>query len=250
MILPNARRYARSRVWTWRYLACQSFELTLKTEDQKIIRELVQDPVLIISIHAALIALNYDSQSLVDQVIDVFANNRHIQQSLYAQLVTHPHPNFPKRVFERLNLEQDAYIKAFCYRLLTASTQGFKQSHQALLDAKAPLLELRIAALTYLATKEPDGAQDLLLSNLNDEHWEVRAISVKLLGTIGKPNNISALESGLNDPAWWVRLSTAEALLKLGPKGQAILDEQSNKKDKFSYDTAQSAIKKVRSADE
>ncbi len=246
MILPKAVHFAYSKEWTKRYLACQSFQLALTPQHEKIILQLIHDPVLIIAIHAALIAVSYDSQLLLDTVIDTFANNRHIQQSLYAQLMLKTHPRFVDLVHHRLTHETDPYVKAFCYRMLSSPRFKTQSIEMAFVDARGAQLELRIAAMLYLHAHNMPRIEQLFIEFLTDERWEVRAKAAKLLG---KNKNIAAapaIAGCLGDEIWWVRVSAAEALGKLGEKGLALLAQQTAENDPFAHDKAQAVSIRLR----
>ena len=216
LILVNAERLSTSSQWTDRYLACQAFKLAISPQHESIITALIHDPVLIIALHAALVAVSYDSVPLINHVIDVFAQNRHVQQSLFAQLMTKTHPHFVRLVSERLSREQDPYIKAFCYRMLSANEHQGDALEQAFNDAKRLPLELRLAAMHYLHAHSSARVNQLFLTCLTDPHWEIRAKAAKLLGKSENAQFAPALTRCLHDEVWWVRISATEALAALG----------------------------------
>lgn len=244
IILPNARRYARSKQWTKRYIASQSFKLTMHPDDMNILKILIDDPVAIISIHSALIAVHYNSQFLVDAVITSFAKGRHIQQSLYAQLVSANSPYLVDFVHNRLYREQDPYVKIFCYRMLSNVAMHIELIDLAFSDMHSQHLELRLAAMVYVYTHDSEKAAPLLVTFLEDELWEVRARAAKLLGKIGKKTFAQPLETCLHDKAWWVRINAAEALAALGPSGVSLLKKQVASVDQYAYDAATEVLSK------
>jgi hypothetical protein len=250
LILPNAVRFAASRDWSKRYVACQSFALAMTPEHETIILALLNDPVVIIALNAALIAVSYDSQALINAVIDSGAKNRHIQQSLYAQLMLNTHPRFTELVTHRLQHETDPYIKAFCYRMLSQKIVPHHPLALAFTDANTGLIELRIAAMVYLQAHSNGQVEQLLSALLSDIHWEVRAKAAKLLGKIGKPAIAPQIARCLHDDIWWVRVCAAEALGMLGPTGLALLTKQSLSNDQFADDQAKTMTIQLREHDD
>ncbi|MCX7115227.1 MAG: HEAT repeat domain-containing protein [Gammaproteobacteria bacterium] len=247
IVLPNARRYAKSRRWGQRYLACQSFKLSLQAVDEPILKRLIHDPIPIISIHAALFAVNYNSQSLVDAVISYFAKGRRIQQSLYAQFISNKSPSLEKLFHHRLNHETDPYIKIFCYRTLSHPEFTSKPIKLAFTDAQSSHLDLQLAAMVYLYHHDPASATPLFLTFLTHEQWEVRAKAAKLLGKIGHATFAVPLETCLHDKVWWVRMNAAEALAALGEPGLAMLKKQTHGNDLYARDVAMAVLNARRS---
>lgn len=242
IILPNARRCACSPNWEKRYLACRAYQLGIHLQDVDIIRKLIDDSAAIISIHAALIAIHYSSEVLVNAVITSFAKGRHIQQSLCAQLASNANPYLIQFVNARLLRELDPYVKVFCYEMLSNLAFQIKPIGLVHQDIYASNLELRLAAMMYLSIHDVPAATTLLLTFIEDPLWQVRARAVKLLGNIGDPAYAELLEVGLHDSEWWVRMNTAETLARLGVRGVRVLKRQTVKADRFAYEAAREVL--------
>lgn len=238
IILPRARVLAYSKIWDKRYLACQAFQLGVRDEDEPLIEALVNDATPLVAINAALIAINCNSERLLDCVINSFAQGRRVQQSAYAQIISGVNAQGVPLIIHRLTSEDNPFVKAFCYRVLTAIPT---------IDLKAPIpeadlhddnLDLQLASLAYFCHINPRSSGDLLLQQLHDKHWEVRAKSASLLGDTGDEAFAVKLEGSLKDPQWWVRTNAAQALTKLGKKGMAVLERQDPTVDQYAYEVA------------
>lgn len=242
VILPKARTLASSKEWSRRYLACQSFQLSLNNEDEGLIQTLVGDSVPLVAITAAMLAIRCQSQTLIDAIIDDFSKNRRVQQSLYAQALSSADMAVIPMIKNRLERENDPYIKAFCYRTLTSipCVSGTVDSVNE--DLKSTNIDLRLAVLVYLRHTDPMASGPLFLRLLKDSDWQVRAKSAKLLGELKDELFANPLEECLKDPQWWVRINAAEALAKIGEKGLSILRRQDRNVDQFAYDIAEQIL--------
>ncbi|MBI2260569.1 MAG: HEAT repeat domain-containing protein [Caulobacterales bacterium] len=86
--------------------------------------------------------------------------------------------------------------------------------------ARAPDIELRIAAIRGLAALGHPAAEPTILAGLADEVWIVRSASCEAAGRIGLRAAIPLLAAQLEDPVWWVRFRAGEALAALGDVGR------------------------------
>lgn len=250
ILIPTARVFAQSRQWYKRYLACLTFQLSSHKIDENVIVRLINDPVPLVAINAAIFAVNAYSQDMIDAVIDTFSQGRRVQQSLYAQIIFSAHTTIIPLVKNRLSREQDSYIKAFCYRTLTYLPSDFDVVTTVDADIdfdvittvdadlNADNVDLKLAVLHYLYHFNPRASGKVLVAHLSDAHWEVRAKSAKLLGELGDESYAYELDKCLKDPEWWVRMNAAEALGTLGEKGMLILKNQTPDEDQYAYDAA------------
>ncbi|HBI22517.1 MAG TPA: hypothetical protein DDY37_08080 [Legionella sp.] len=250
ILIPTARVMAQSRQWYKRYLACLAFQLSSHKIDTNLIVRLINDPVPLVAMNAAIFAVNAYSQEMIDALIDTFSQGRRVQQSLYAQIISSAHSTIIPLVKNRLSREQDPFIKAFCYRTLTYLPSDFdvvttvdaeidfNLVTTVYADLNAENVDLKVAVLYYLYHFDPRASGKVLVSHLNDAHWEVRAKSAKLLGELGDALYAFELDKCLKDPEWWVRMNAAEALGALGEEGMLILKNQTPDGDQYAYDAA------------
>jgi len=109
-------------------------------------------------------------------------------------------------------------------RVVLAESLGASGDYRTLqplcVAARAPDVELRIAAIRGLAALGHPAAEQAILSGLKDRSWIVCAASCEAAGRIGLPAAIPLLEAQLGDAEWWVRFRAGEALAALGRVGQ------------------------------
>jgi hypothetical protein len=242
ILLPRVAILSRSKQWSKRYIACQILLLSKEKGHKKLIKRLIDDPRPLVSINAAILAINYNSQILVDAVINSFSRGRRVQQSLYAQIISNADASFSPLVKNRLRHEPDPYIKAFCYRSLTSLPLITETIETVARDLKTTVLDLKLAVLSYLARNEGKLAAPIISSYLKDSNWEVRARAAKLIGEILDESFAHFLEGSLKDPEWWVRINAGESLAKLGKKGIEILKQQDQDVDQYAYDVARQML--------
>lgn len=242
IVLPGMRLYANSPSWSKRYLVCQAYQLSLEHLDDDIVKSLINDPIPLVSINAAILATKSNSQMLIDTVIDCFSKGRRIQQSLYAQILSSAVETMIPLVKHRLRHEKKPYVKIFCYRTLTQIPYVSETIETAFVDLNSNHLDLKLAVLDYLRKNDPQASFPRFVNLLKDNHWQVRARAAKLLGDMGNDFFASALEESLKDSVWWVRINAADALAKLGFKGILILQRQKPEIDQYAYDTARQVL--------
>ena len=238
IVRPQVTSLAKSTAWDKRYRAYQCFKLTLENQDENTIKALINDPIPLVAINAATLAISRNSQALIDAVIDTFSQGRRLQQSLYAQVMAGAGAAIVPLIKNRLKRETNPYIKAFCYRSLIYVPVHSDLVETTSSDLNSRTLDLKLAVIDYLYHNNPQTSCTLLLDFLRDNQWEIRARSAKLLGDSGNHGMTSSLEKCLGDSEWWVRFNSAEALAKLGPKGIAILKKQTPTLDQYAYDVA------------
>jgi len=244
VLLPKARKLTKSRNWFKRHQAAQCFSLGKSETDDNNIIQLINDPVLLVSLNAATIALKYHSSpALINAVIDRFSKNRRLQQSIFARILSNYGVEITPFIIQRLVVEADPYVKAFCYRLLTSLPVQEVIADTAYLDVDAGNLELEITVLNYLAYNKAERVEEILNKKLNSSEWQIRAVSAKCLGQLHSIKSVALLAEKLNDSAWWVRINAAQALVKLGDMGIEILKRQSPEVDAYAYEAALQVLK-------
>lgn len=243
-ILPEARKLSDSTDWFDRFTACQAFELAIQQNpvDEPIVKKLLYDEIPIVALDAEKIAIRFNSQTLVDAIADCFSKTRHVQQSFYAELLPEDSKTLAPLFANTLSRSDSPYVKAFCYRALSVFLESFETIPSLEQDIHSENLELKLAALNYLAHTDSKKAEIELKAALKNPVWEVRAKAANLLGRLQIVSSAHLLETTLRDSEWWVRINSAEALLKLGEPGIKILKDQTPEKDRFAYETAQSVL--------
>jgi hypothetical protein len=236
VLLPQMHRLYKAGKIYKRYYAANLFNYYFQEEDAEMVAKLIKDPVLLVSVDAARVGFKFKSSPVINAAIDSFANYRRLQQSIYSSMAIDCGVEVEKIITDRLSIEKDGYVKAFCYRLLSQFPSTIDVSSVVKADLDGKVIELRLSALNYAAHNH--SCRSLIKEYLSDDQWQMRSTAAKLLGIIKDHSAVSLLGEKLSDKEWWVRIRAAEALSELGEKGIAILKEQSPEKDKFAYEAA------------
>ncbi len=245
ILKPQARVLSTSRQWFKRYLAVLCFSYGFDPEDGKLLKKLLNDDNLLISINTARVIAEFPLPELITAVVYSFAKGRRLQQAANAEILAKGSQDFSPAIIEILQKTQDPYVKSFCYRLLTQLLSSDQICSTAESDVLSENITLKIAVLNYLGAIKNKAADTIILKFIHDPHWEVRAVVTRILGERGDESAIAELEKSLKDPIWWVRVNAANSLLKLGKKGIAVLKAQSPEIDRYAYETAQEVLKIV-----
>lgn len=246
VLKPQAKRLSLSRDWFKRYLATRCYELGTNLFDEKELIKLVKDDVFLVSVNAAMLIFHNPTTKSINEVIDSYSKGRRILQTTLVNILLHtPIENtkvISDIIIKRLYVEEDIYTRIFCYRILLYLKPSGEIHSIVEKDLMTDDLDLKIAVLIYLEHVEAKYSKPILLKYLNDPHFEIRTIVVKLLGDIGDKSLIPELAGKLSDPEWWVRINTANVLGNLGEEGLAVLRAQTAQKDRFAYETAQAYL--------
>lgn len=238
VVLPLARDAANSNSWEMRFLAVQAMEHYSEPEDEKLLVKLVNDKIPLVSINAITPALKFGSEHSVNDVITQMAKERPITQSIYLKVLEGAPVNLKGVVENRLETSKDPYIRATCYRILTKFATSQVKQADVLSDMKSNNVELKIAAAKYFAHAEKENSISALTELLQSDLWQVRTVTLNILGSLKSTSVIETLSHYLKDSNWWVRLSAAQSLKGLGEPGKAVLKAQDAKEDKFAFDVA------------
>ncbi len=142
-----------------------------------------------------------------------------------------------------------------------AFVNGLPLKHELLADAIAaasrcnlrdtlPLLEricadpytsltLRLTAIRAVGRLQPD--HPLLETALRDTSWEARAVAAGHLQS-HRAGAIEGLRHALRDTNFHVRRNSADALLRMGEPGIAVLKQMLDSDDRFARDASRSAL--------
>ncbi|MBA2653202.1 MAG: HEAT repeat domain-containing protein [Tatlockia sp.] len=241
VLKPMAREWATSRFWYKRFDATVCYSYGFDPEDEKNLIRLLQDPSVLIALNVAQTALKFNHPMLINEMITNFSKKRRLQQSLILDSLPKKNTTIATIILERLEYEQELYIRIFCYRLLSKSSlQNIPSFVKE--DINFDSIDLKIAILGYLHPFEDRIKNELVFSLADDPNWPVRAAVAKALATIHTERSIEVLTEMLQAPDWWVRHNAAYSLYEQGEKGIETLHKQSPDKDKFAYETAQAVL--------
>jgi hypothetical protein len=249
----KARHFAKSRNNFKKYLASRSFYFGIEKRDEPLIDNLLIDPILLVSLNASRVAFKYPSSKLINTIIDICSKGRRLQQSTFAFVIAEGLESFKKLITiieERLNREEDPYVKTFCYHLLTQLPSHENAFSLAERDLESDNLELKLSVLDYLAHLNQKLAVTLISHCIDNKYWQVRVRAINLLGKLKDKASAQAIGEKLKDPQWWVRLRAAQALGELGDVGINILKSQSPEVDRYAYEAAQQVLISLQKAKE
>ena len=238
---PAARKLSSKRNWYKRYLAISSFYYGIDEQDEKYLIELVKDKVLLVSINAGRVIIKYPSKKSINALIDVFIKGRHLQQNAFSEIITSEKFDYRKIeniIIERIKNESNEYIKAFCYKTLTRLPRSSEDVSFIDKDIHTHNVELKVSVLEYITYLSDPALKTMITENVNDAHWEVRAVVAKSLGKTQDELTIPLLKEMLHDKEWWVRINSARSLSELGNEGLEILKNLNPQTDKFAYEVA------------
>ena len=164
--------------------------------------------------------IEIDASPALHEVLDDLNGRRASESLLYLPLTARlvaDDPMTALRAFGDPQIGGDA-------RVVLAEALGASGDYRVLrplcIAARAPDVELRIAAIRALAALGHPAAEPTIRAGLNDQVWIVRSASCEAAGRIGLHSAIPSLEGQLDDPVWWVRFRAGEALASLGRAGQ------------------------------
>lgn len=237
VLLPIARKKYSSRSWLNRLLSAQCFEIAMDDEDEGHVCVLMDDKIPLVHLYAITAGINRGTISMINMVINYVAQKRRLGQSVYLRLFKNAKPEVAGYVEDRLKTEVDPFTRATCYKILLS----FPPNHsniETTNDLNASNIELRLAAIRYTVHRYQNESIELLSQLISDNNWEVRSVSLLLLGKLNSKNLIGQITQCLRDPVWWVRLNAAITLKNLGPAGIEVLSTLDPKTDLYAYETA------------
>ncbi len=253
LFLPNLISYASSRSWSLRNIAAtilmlkNKFTKTCNASEVFMLEMLLNDKVALVQTNAALAVFYNPSTRLMNKVIDVFSISERSQHELLMSMMKECAYNGSQFLVYRLDTETSNDIRSFCYRMLTDLPVLDLEINKLSCDLESDSLDLKISALAYVAHINYKGYEDILVNNLSDKHWQIRARCAKLIGQTKNPKLAVFLEPILEDPVWWVRFRSASALTFLGEDGLNILKAKRLSLDQFAADisSAQMELNKM-----
>ncbi|MDX1490198.1 MAG: HEAT repeat domain-containing protein [Pseudohongiellaceae bacterium] len=146
-------------------------------------------------------------------------------RTLFREIARHD-PSYLSRIAKFTGISR--YMKIAIADAL-AQSSDFRVIHDLIAYAQNPDLDIRASAIRSLGTLRHPQAENLLNQSIDDEQWQVRAVSAQAIGLIGLEHLALKLSPLLDDSSWWVRFRSAEALAQLGPIGIQELRSRANR---------------------
>lgn len=94
--------------------------------------------------------------------------------------------------------------------------------------ARSASTQVRRAVARALGELQATEVIDTLHLLARDDQIEVRHDAIVALGSVHSEQTFAVLLDALDDPDWWARYHAGQALLKIGEKGQALLQAYAN----------------------
>lgn len=248
LFLDPINKDVMSKSWPIRNHAALNYQLrnkylkNMNAVDEADLLILLADPIPVIAINAAIAICYCPSQQSIDTFIDIFSQNRRAQYDLLTEVLHTSALKIMPFVEKRLSQEKNIYIRVFCYRMLRQLPKIKIDLPDLESDINSTIIDLRLAALAYIAYAQTDNYKLHLSNAINADAWELRARAAKLIGYTKDESFLELLTLHLTDKVWWVRYRSAEALSLMGEKGETILNSQKIDVDKFAYEISQQQL--------
>ncbi len=242
ILLPRAKKIAKSRWPARRALALSCFRLHPRVEEEKIVLELMKDPVPVIRVGATRVALKIGTTESVNAILDFLILQKRYVRNLLRVSVREASEDFVEKIRTRLRSEQSKRVARICLDLISSRLKDELDGEWVSALATSDDRNLRISALRALSRSGCTGAYPALSHAITDPEWEVRAAACRLMGEHQFVQGLSSLVTAAHDKHWWVRRNSAFALARMGIAGEHALQELLKDSDKFSSEIARSAI--------
>jgi hypothetical protein len=222
IILPLARKAARSHKWVSQFYAAQGFELYAGKEEDLLIAKLICSEVPLIRVAALRAALKCGSEIALNAIINQIQHQPYLTQSVYLQAFTEAPLTSKPFITRYLKSASSPSIRLTCYRILLNYLPS-KIDWDITSDINSKNKAIKLVALKLLAYWSPLSAAPILAEQLKDEYWETKVVVLHALGYLPAQEIIPQIIECLQDSNWWVRLNAAQALKNLGEQGEHTL---------------------------
>lgn len=222
ILLPLARKQCGNRHWISRFYSAEAFTFGVESQDEECIIQLINDEVPLVHLKATSAALLFASKATINAVINRMSRKRWITKSTFIQAFDNASENIKPFILKRLKSTKYITIKTTCYTLLM-KFKPEKTTWNVMEDIESKDIDLKLAAIKFLAYSDKESAIPILISLLKDSAWEVRLVAIHRLGKLKAIHAIDEIANCLNDSQWWVKMSAAETLKEFGERGENAL---------------------------
>jgi HEAT repeat protein len=227
-------------------LSC--FRLFPRVEEETTVLRLMKDPVPIIRVGAARVALKIGSTESVNAILGFLLLQKRYVRNLLGVSAREASEDFVEKIRARLQAEKNPRFQKIYLDLISSrlndQLDGDWVSSLTLSEDK----DLRISALRALCRSRCKGADSALIRAITDSEWEARATACRLMGEQKFVQGLPSLVKAAQDPNWWVRRNSTFALARLGLEGQNALNEILRAQDRYSADIAKLALMAAKKA--
>lgn len=244
ILFPIARKATQRENWIPRFYAAQAFSFHINISDEKYILKLLNDPVPLVFYASLEAALKNVSKNSINKIVERLSKENWMTKSLFIEIFQNA-PATTRYLIENVLMgSTESMIRATCYNILLQFKINRLRWDMSE-DLNSKFINLKIAALKYIAHTSSKEASSVLVIHLKDKSWEVRTICLRLLGEIGAKKAIEPIAACLNDPDWWVRLASATTLRGFGKEGVKILELQKDKIHADAFAAAHNVLNKL-----
>lgn len=223
IMFPMAVNFATSCRWQDRVYAVRAFGLLRDSSNHRYIEALVNDRIPLVAIYAGKVALLNHSEEAIHSLIKRIGHERWGAQLIDLHSFNVYPPESKPYFIKKLQSATQPRIRAACYKIL-ARYKPARLTWDVSPDIFSDDKELKIAALKFVTHEDRAAAIPLLIKTLSMTNTnQVRLIALHCLSILRSNEAIPVLTECLSDDNWWIKVSAAEALKRLGPKGVAVL---------------------------
>ena len=149
--------------------------------------------------------------------------------------------NINRLLMSEINNANDDLKKLIINQFFNTKFSECKDIVYKLLENESTELEVRLACIKYFSVIKYKKAKNTLLHLLNDEIWEVRALTATALKNYKSYDVETKLRESIKDPVWYVRQNSARSLYNLVENKDELLSII-NGEDKYASDAIKSIM--------
>lgn len=244
---PRVERSLKSLLWWRRVDGIQMLSHLGKREDAPVLEDRLSDRQPMVRMAAVFTARRLILPELIDPLLARAIEAPSTRRKAYLDALLAYGDELVPVVRNRLRSSEDT---AELLTLLELAEDLPERSRRAgeLVQLIVPFTtdersEVRIRAVSALASYEAAQVVPALHSALRDEAWPVRAKAAGALGILGAVESREELRGVLSDAHWWVRLRAGISLRQLGEVGERVLRDVGAAEDPFAHDMSRYVLR-------
>ena len=237
-LLPPARKKTNSRTWYGRHYAARCFALHPLEQDLSYMLSLLRDPVFLVNSLAAASIVQLESQEGIVFMIEKISTEKNTYlKCFYNDLLRQGSSKVFQCIEKEALKKSDEKTHLTCLSILASKVCPV---NEALLqrDISSSSSEIRDAALKVYARNPQKKSEEVLLHAIESPSSENRLEAAYGLAHFSSEASLLALKKALSDVCVPIRVQAAQSLKKIGPRGVAILNQQSKRKDPLTFEIA------------
>lgn len=227
LLLPLARKRARSRRWLLRLYAADIFKIVYELKDEPLLLRLLRDRIPLVYLHSIETAVKNESEAGINAIITRMAKMSWITQTMYLAPFEKATPIIREYVIKRLNVANEESVRAECYKILMKFNKQQPINWDIQADLKSTNYELRLSALKFYIYVEGDKAVPIMITMLKDPHYEIKIVALQGLVKFKVKEALGPISLCLSDLDWRVKMNAAHALKSFGSEGNNLLKNKS-----------------------